>query len=375
MRRRHHLRGRAVRRWEHRRLRRLLVTCSVEVGALCGDGTVDAACGEECDPPGASCDAECKRVPVCGDGLQDAGEECDDGNAVDCDGCSSTCRVETGCGDGSTCGAEECDDGNSADCDGCSSSCTVEVGARCGDGIVNAACGEECDPPGESCSFLCQQGNPELGTRHFTFGGSFFSSALGSQVPLGDLTGSIDLVAGAPDPEGVAAISVDGPVYYSAAILGGTYGYLCVRVDGCTGFVDCNGGTAVDTLMVQDSNGAGKNALPATLTTGRGEDGGPGAVQLDCQQSFVQLPPGGGNDCLAVDYPESQEIVYTTGGVEAFFLNANTKVGNGSISGHGEAFDCATWTSQDGPGQLIGTYTVEEDPQAGDVANENLLDD
>jgi hypothetical protein len=32
-------------------------------------------------------------------------------------------------------------------------------------------------------------------------------------------------------------------------------------------------------------------------------------------------------------------------------------------------------TSQDGPGQLIGAYMVEEDPQAGDVANENLLDD
>ena len=69
---------------------------------------------------------------------------------------------------------------------------------------------------------------------------------------------------------------------------------------------------------------------------------------------------------------ESQEIVYTTGNVEAFFLNANTKVGNGSISGHGEAFDCAAWTSQDGAGQLIGTYMVEEDPQAGDAANASL---
>jgi len=33
-------------------------------------------------------------VPVCGDGVLGAREECDDGNTADGDGCSSTCRVE-----------------------------------------------------------------------------------------------------------------------------------------------------------------------------------------------------------------------------------------------------------------------------------------
>lgn len=30
--------------------------------------------------------------PVCGDGITDAGEQCDDGNQVDGDGCSNTCK-------------------------------------------------------------------------------------------------------------------------------------------------------------------------------------------------------------------------------------------------------------------------------------------
>jgi cysteine-rich repeat protein len=33
--------------------------------------------------------------PICGDGVVDAGEQCDDGNAVNGDGCSSACTTET----------------------------------------------------------------------------------------------------------------------------------------------------------------------------------------------------------------------------------------------------------------------------------------
>ncbi len=41
-----------------------------------------------------SCSAEA--LPVCGDGQQDQGEMCDDGNMNDGDGCSASCRVESG---------------------------------------------------------------------------------------------------------------------------------------------------------------------------------------------------------------------------------------------------------------------------------------
>jgi cysteine-rich repeat protein len=349
--------------------------CEVEVGAECGDGVVNAACGEQCDPPGDLCENDCTATPVCGDGVVSGAEECDDGNRESCDGCSFECTIETGCGDGLRCGAEECDDGNRLDCDGCSSACEVEVGAACGDGIVNAECGEECDPPGEGCSVICTEGSGVLGTRRMTLGGPFFSSPLGTGTPLGQVGGTLDLVGGAIDPEGVAPLTVEGPVHYSAAILGGQFGTLCARIDSCTGFIDCTGGSAVDTLMVQDSNGPGRGGLPITVTTGLGEDGGPGAVLLDCTQAIVQLGAGQGTDCTVASYPPAGRIVYTTGRAEAFFVNGAPKIGTGAIEASGEPFSCSGWQTTDGPGKLAATFLFEEDPQAGDTANVVVLED
>ena len=66
-------------------------------------------------------------LPVCGNGVREACEDCDDGNTTDGDGCSSSCEMEqTVCGDGVQGPGEECDDGNTDDGDGCSSSCTLE---------------------------------------------------------------------------------------------------------------------------------------------------------------------------------------------------------------------------------------------------------
>lgn len=62
---------------------------------------------------------------VCGNGVLDPGEECDDGNAVNTDSCKTDCTFAI-CGDGYVCvGLEECDDGNAVDDDGCSNTCTV----------------------------------------------------------------------------------------------------------------------------------------------------------------------------------------------------------------------------------------------------------
>lgn len=63
--------------------------------------------------------------PVCGDGMvNQASEQCDDGNNDNGDGCSSDCEKEPTCGDGKVNQpSEECDDGNNNDGDGCSNSC------------------------------------------------------------------------------------------------------------------------------------------------------------------------------------------------------------------------------------------------------------
>jgi cysteine-rich repeat protein len=354
-------------------------TCTTESGLLCGDGIVNTTCGEQCDPPvPGRCDATCQRIPYCGDGIVDPGEECDDGNTDDCDGCSNHCTLVTGCGDGVVCGAEQCDDGNITSCDGCSSTCTIEQGFRCGDGIIDPACGEQCDPPGPGtpeCNYQCQLGPAApLGTRRFSFGGSSYSSALGTSVPIAALEGAFDLVGGSPDTNGVAQVTVSGPVFYTGPILGGAFGTLCFRLTSCTGIVDCDGGTAVGVQVVQDSAGPGVQGNPIQATAGLGGDGGPGAVLLTCQQSFVQLPPGPA-DCTTITYPPDQPAYYTTGQTEGHFLNANPRVGTAEISVTGENFVCSAWSTENGPGQLATTFLVEEDPQAGDTANANLLDD
>jgi len=66
--------------------------------------------------------------PVCGNGLLETGEQCDDGANVSGDGCSANCEEEEQdeCGDSTLNLGEGCDDGNTISGDGCSSSCSIE---------------------------------------------------------------------------------------------------------------------------------------------------------------------------------------------------------------------------------------------------------
>jgi cysteine-rich repeat protein len=80
----------------------------------------------------------------CGDGVRDAGEECDDGTGnsdTAADACRTTC-TQARCGDGVVDAGEGCDDGNMRPNDGCSPTCVAQPFV-CGNGIVEGP--EECD--------------------------------------------------------------------------------------------------------------------------------------------------------------------------------------------------------------------------------------
>jgi cysteine-rich repeat protein len=126
--------------------------------SVCGNGVVEAP--EFCDDgvangetTAAGCRSNC-RPARCGDGVQDIGEECDDGNAIDGDGCTSSCSI---CGNDTVAASEECDEGaGNSNAPGANCRLTCRV-AGCGDGIVDP--GEACDDgntiDGDGCRGDC----------------------------------------------------------------------------------------------------------------------------------------------------------------------------------------------------------------------------
>lgn len=142
------------------------------------------------------------QASVCSNGVVEAGEVCDDGNAMSGDGCSgsclfvddlpngsdcsaagnascssgicdateapNTCELANACGNGAVEAVEACDDGNAIPGDGCNASCLFEVdagpcteGAQCASGVCDTINDNVCELPdvcgngvleaGESC--------------------------------------------------------------------------------------------------------------------------------------------------------------------------------------------------------------------------------
>jgi cysteine-rich repeat protein len=125
----------------------------VEAGEECDDGnnnnndgcsnqcTINAAnsnCGNGVVDTGEECDDGNNNnngspPPECGNGVLEAGEQCDDGNDSDYDACTNACRNNV-CGDGFLrTGVEECDDGNNNGSGDCRNDCTTNDSDSCGD--------------------------------------------------------------------------------------------------------------------------------------------------------------------------------------------------------------------------------------------------
>ncbi|WNG26075.1 DUF4215 domain-containing protein [Cystobacter fuscus] len=131
-----------------------------DIGEQCDDQNTQAGdgCGATCQQEsGYYCSgAPSVCVTSCGDGQVAGTEACDDGNLEDGDACSPRCRLNLGqactssndcegvcnpathicvvanvCGNGLTEQGETCDDANTASGDGCGAACAIEPGYRC----------------------------------------------------------------------------------------------------------------------------------------------------------------------------------------------------------------------------------------------------
>jgi hypothetical protein len=132
-------------------------TATFTIEVLCGNGVVDSA--EQCDEGVANsntnrdaCRLTCEWA-YCGDGVMDIGEECDRGatnsNTV-AGACRTTCRRAI-CGDGVVDGGEDCDNG-SANSDSRAGACRTDCqAARCGDLVIDQ--GESCDRGAQAALF------------------------------------------------------------------------------------------------------------------------------------------------------------------------------------------------------------------------------
>ncbi len=245
----------------------------------------------------------------CGDGTVDVGEECDDMNEIDDDACTNLCKpAPIECGDGRVAGGEVCDDGRpTKDCDG---DCTLVV---CGDGVVNAAAGEECDDGddegSDACSIDCRATavlDLAMGYQHVCalFSGgelrcwgdnSYGQLGRGDTEDQGDSPG--ELPALSPVPVGGPVKQVMGGVWHTCAVLEG-------------GDVRCWGRSNYGQL------GYGN-------TTALGDQGG-------------ELPPPDvnvGADLVAVSLGEVHSCALTTGGkVRCWGRNVHGELGYGHAS-------------------------------------------
>ncbi len=133
--------------------------CQAQGGSECLiNGIVDGS--EQCDPDGVAFSTGAAHCASLGNNPPEfPGRDFTDvGGVLRCTGAClidlTGCAIGTVCGNGVLEGLEECDDGNGDQNDGCSTNCTLE---RCGNGVVNA--NETCDDGdvanGLSCPATC----------------------------------------------------------------------------------------------------------------------------------------------------------------------------------------------------------------------------
>lgn len=186
--------------------------CATEENAYACDAVPDGdACTTDAREPGSCRGGACQPV-VCGNGVREPGEACDDANLDGGDGCSATCASDETCGNGviDTGLGEQCDTGLAGlSSDGCSSRCQGELHAW-----------QEITPQA-----IAGRGGLAFGYDlkrgvSIAFGGYGASSTLGDTWELKDLTWRQRLAPVAPPARFYAALAYD-PVSERLLLFGG----------------------------------------------------------------------------------------------------------------------------------------------------------
>ena len=161
----------------------------------CGEGLICSLEDEQCCNPSSDgwCNPYCTYMDpdceagICGNGKEEQGEECDDGNNNDSDGCHNNCTYNCGLSKPCIIGTHLCDDDTCAIncnfCDQGDSSCNYdgicdtdegctcldcnEKQDQCGEGLICSLEDEQCCNPSSDgwCNPYCTYMDPDCGNR------------------------------------------------------------------------------------------------------------------------------------------------------------------------------------------------------------------
>jgi MYXO-CTERM domain-containing protein len=169
-------------------------------GTTCGNGMPDA--GEQCDDGAANSDTlpdACRTSCLdakCGDGVVDTGEQCD--SAMSATPCTPTCMLPV-CGDGMVAAGEQCDNG-AANSDSTPDACrTTCKRASCGDGVVDSS--ETCDVVSATCQacMIVSGAGGSAGAGGSSTGGSAGAGSTGGSAGMVTTGGAGPTGAGGTD--------------------------------------------------------------------------------------------------------------------------------------------------------------------------------
>lgn len=220
----------------------------------------------------------------------------------------------------------------------------------------------------------CPEPQGPLGTREFTIAPvsaaqrtALYTTALPVSVASEVTAGPIKILGGTPDANGIASLSIAEDAQFAVRIIDGSVVCFRIRAEGSSGTIDCDGGSPYDVTLTAEP---GPDAPPGMLLTGQGSDGGPGAATLLVMQQSAQLPAGTPlSQCDTAEYDALGQAAYTTA------MTTVTKGAVGPLSLEGENFDCAAFTTTDGPGMIVSPSAANDARAGGDLVNNLRLAD